>query len=101
LFLGFFLIVLLLIIGGSKQYAWFLLAVGSIGMSHTGFLAGTKRSLEAHRIPITPIKKEEAVFNGYKQMGVLHKLEETVPGTGCMLRRELFNGLVKPGDHTK
>ena len=79
-------IVLLITVSGVKQQTWFLLAIGSLGMVHTVFVAGQPRRPSAFGIPLT---YREFIL-GDDVMCSLKLLEEKYPRIGLSLLSTFF-----------
>ena len=76
-------ILLLVMVGGMKQDAWFLLGVGIIGMVHNVIVAGFKRTPEAHGIPVKEVK--DSTIDEANVFPAIKKAEEKSPGVGLSL----------------
>ena len=82
---------LLIVVAGLKQDAWYLLAIGSMGMAQNVVAASARRTPAAHGLPL----EEVDIIEGPKVMGVLKDLEVRYPGTGPSLVGIFFPGSLR------
>ena len=76
-------ILLLVMVGGMKQDAWFLLGVGIIGMIHNVMVAGLKRRPKAHGIPVKEVK--DSTIDKANVFPAIQEAEKESPGVGLSL----------------
>jgi len=80
---------LLITVAGMKQNAWFLLAIGCIGMVQNIYAAGARRYPGAYGIHLD---FQETIV-GQKVMGTLMTCEDNYPGLGYSLLDTYFPGM--------
>lgn len=85
---AFLRLVLLVTVSGLKQDAWYLMAIGALGMVQNVIAAAAVRSPAAHGLQLEQIEE----FKGGKVMKVLQELEEYKAGVGASLVRVFFPG---------
>jgi hypothetical protein len=82
---------------GIKKHSWFLVGVGALGMLHNIFIAGWKRTPEAHGIPLEHLKERtigkgsSSDSPGRKAMKVLEDAENVTAGLGVALLSVYFS----------
>jgi len=79
---------LLIVVAGLHQDAWYLLSIGSVGMAQNIIAASARRTPSSHGLPLEKLN----VIEGGKVMGVLKELEVRYPGAGSSLLRVFFPG---------
>ena len=82
-------ILFLITVAGLRQNAWYLLAIGSIGMVQNVFVAAIPRRPEALRLPLKPARDSIAEA---KVMATLIKTEVMLPTVGACLVPIFFPG---------
>lgn len=87
-------IVLLITATGVKQHAWFLFAVGAIGIMQDIYIAITYRTPESHGVPLRFVE----VIGQNKVMDTLFALEEKYPYAGRSLLDIFFPGKLRPDE---
>jgi hypothetical protein len=80
--------VLLIAMAGLKQDAWYLLAIGAVGMAQNIVAASARRTPSSHGFHLEQLD----VVEGSKVMGVLKELEGRYPGTASSLVSVFFPG---------
>ncbi|KAI0631375.1 hypothetical protein C8Q77DRAFT_1018057, partial [Trametes polyzona] len=88
-------IVLLLTVEGLQGEAWYLLAVGSLGMVQNVVAAGAKRSADALGFHFEPATEGDVVRKD-KVMQSLMEAEKKEPGVGLSLLPLFFPGELRP-----
>jgi len=83
-----FWVLLLITSSGVEKNAWFLMAVGGVGMIQNAYVAGIRRSPAARGLYL----KKMDHLSGKKVMDVLMDLEVTYNGLGMRLLEEFFPG---------
>ena len=81
-------LVLLITVSGLSQDAWYLLAIGGLGMVQNVIAAAAVRSPAAHGLELEQIKE----IKGGKVMQVLKELEDYKAGVGASLVPVFFPG---------
>jgi hypothetical protein len=82
---------LLICVGGLKEDAWWLLAIGAIGTVQNVVAATAPRPASAHGLDL----KEIATFEGNKVMDVLKEVEDNYPHVGASLLPTFFPGALR------
>jgi hypothetical protein len=88
--------VLLITVSGLKQDAWYLLAIGGLGMAQNVVAASAIRTPDSHGIGLVEI----AHFEGTRVMPVLKQLEEYKAGVGASLLPIFFPGDLRQDEKT-
>lgn len=89
-------IVFLITVAGLKDYAWFLLAIGGLGMIQNVVIAGASRKIGTTGIHLKKIKS----FEQSKVMDTLMDLEIEHKGVGRSLLEEFFSGKLRPAEES-
>ncbi|KAH9847737.1 hypothetical protein C2E23DRAFT_486539 [Lenzites betulinus] len=90
-------IVLLLTVEGLQGDAWYLLAIGGLGMVQNVVAAGAQRSAEALGFYFEPTTKDD-IFKEAKVMQTLKRVEEKEPGVGLSMLPIFFPGDLRPDE---
>ncbi|KAI0643449.1 hypothetical protein C8Q79DRAFT_979040 [Trametes meyenii] len=90
-------IVLLLTVEGLQGGAWYLLAVGGLGMVQNAIAAGAQRSAAALGFHFQEVKPGDTVHLN-KVMGTLMAAEEKEPGVGLCMLPLFFPGDLRPDE---
>ncbi|KAI0325347.1 hypothetical protein GY45DRAFT_1287393 [Cubamyces sp. BRFM 1775] len=85
-------IVLLLTVEGLEGDAWYLLAIGGLGMAQNVVAAGAERSAGAHGFHLEPFREDRDIIEKGKVMTTLMATEERQPGVGLALLKLFFPG---------
>ncbi|KAI0324850.1 hypothetical protein GY45DRAFT_1331093 [Cubamyces sp. BRFM 1775] len=89
-------IVLLLTVEGLDGDAWYLLAVGGLGMVQNVVAAGAQRSASALGFHFEPLDERRDVVRGDKVMKTLKEAEKRQPGVGLAMLKIFFPGELRP-----
>ncbi|KAM7194863.1 hypothetical protein V8F33_007061 [Rhypophila sp. PSN 637] len=81
-------LLLLINLAVPKDYGWFILLIGGIGMFQNGVLAGRELPLEARNLPLRRCE----VLRARKVMDGIMDFDSAYPGFGACLLREFFPG---------
>ncbi|KAM7219055.1 hypothetical protein V8F06_005493 [Rhypophila decipiens] len=81
-------LLLLINLAVPKDYGWFILLIGGIGMFQNGVLAGRELPLEARNLPL----RRREVLRAHKVMDGIMDFDSAYPGFGACLLREFFPG---------
>jgi hypothetical protein len=90
-------IVLLITATGVKQHAWFLFAVGAIGIIQDIYIAIAYRRPESHGVPLRFVE----VIGQNRVMETLFTLEEKYPYAGRSLLDIFFPGNLRPNEQAR
>ena len=90
-------ILLLITAAGQKSNAWFLLAVGGIGILQNIYVAGAQRSPENFGVPL----KYVTVFGNASVMETLVQVEEQYKDVGRSMLGEFFPGDLREHEKTR
>jgi len=71
-----------------KDYGWFILLIGGIGMFQNGVLAGTELPTAARNLPL----RQREVLRARKVMDGIMDFDTAYPGLGRCLLKEFFPG---------
>lgn len=84
---------LLLNVSAPKNYSWFLLAIGGIGMFQNAVLAALEQRPEMRNLPLKHVEtiRTRKVMDGLMDLEVSH-------GGGRFLLKEFFPGLLRPAE---
>ncbi|KAI0367092.1 hypothetical protein BV20DRAFT_970967 [Pilatotrama ljubarskyi] len=92
-------VVLLLTVEGLDGDAWYLLAIGTLGMVQNVVAAGAPRSAEALGLHFETISKDDAIHGkGAKVMEILKRAEEKEMGVGLCMLPLFFPGDLRPDE---
>ncbi|KAI0354544.1 hypothetical protein OH77DRAFT_1426152 [Trametes cingulata] len=92
-------IVLLLTVEGLDGDAWYLLAIGGLGMVQNVVAAGAPRSAEALGLHFEPMSKDDVIHGrGAKVMQILKQAEEKETGVGLCMLPLFFPGDLRPDE---
>ncbi|KAJ5991370.1 hypothetical protein N7499_012027 [Penicillium canescens] len=97
IFLATLWILLLITAAGLRHNAWFLLAVGGLGIIQNIIAAGVRRSPKSFGIPLTP----EGVLGETKVMPTLFVVEDAYPRVGRSMLKTFFPGPLRPDEKEK
>ncbi|KAI0324849.1 hypothetical protein GY45DRAFT_1331089 [Cubamyces sp. BRFM 1775] len=89
-------IVLLLTVEGLNGDAWYLLAIGGLGMVQNVVAAGAERSASALGFHFAPFDKEKDLLHKAKVMDTLMAAEERQTGVGLAMLKLFFPGDLRP-----
>ncbi|KAK4207696.1 hypothetical protein QBC37DRAFT_298206 [Rhypophila decipiens] len=81
-------LLLLINLAVPKDYGWFILLIGGIGMFQNGVLAGRELPLEVRNLPLRRCE----VLGARKVMDGIMDFDSAYPGFGACLLREFFPG---------
>ncbi|CDO72035.1 hypothetical protein BN946_scf184943.g70 [Trametes cinnabarina] len=91
-------IVLLLTVEGLDGDAWYLLAIGGLGMVQNVIAAGAERSADALGLHFEDFDTENDVIAEGKVMETLMRAEERHPGVGLAMLKLFFPGELRPNE---
>jgi hypothetical protein len=90
-------ILLLITAAGIKKNAWFLLAIGGVGILQNIFVAGWRRFPKAYGVPLTLVD----LIDMPKVMDTLFAVEDTYHHIGASMRDTFFPGKLRPEEEKR